>query len=384
MLSSKFCISTLTILANLGCAGEIPHARVPEETALSSPLGPSYVLVPLPGDDTSLLGRVLPVAPEPGRALEELAMPNPCLDKLEPESAAASLNQFEDATELGVGARARAMLSSFGFSADFQQATHFVYRLNTERRLARVDTVEYTQCCQERGCGFGYVSALVYGDGEYVSAKETVGSASVDFAVSNASGRVALKAIHRRHVRGWVAAVIRPTDPNQTASIGPLGRGSIVGITPDSLPSQVKAIYEAGKITVGHPQPGQYAFSVSGNWITEREFARRYRGVVRSDELAALDSARVSTAGVVLTGIGLALAGTATYLVVAPTRCGNGTGNGSGDSCHFSDTGEYDAGGTYRDQTKLVVGGLLYLPAAGFLEEPRTLSGAEAGPREMT
>jgi hypothetical protein len=332
----------------------MPHARAPDTPPLSSPLGASYVLLPVPSDDGSLLGRVLAAPPQAGRALEELTAPNPCAQFLTAEQSFPGLNQFEDATELGVGARGHAVLGAFGFGIDAQRATHFVYRLNTEKRATRVDTVEYAQCCAQAGCGFGYVSALVYGDGEYASAEESTATVQADFVAASASGSVALKVLHRRHVRGWVAALIHPNDQTKAATVDQLGREPIAGVEGDSLPAQVKSIYEAGKVTLGTSSPGNFAFKVGGQWITEREFARRYRNVVGSDELQPADSAWVSTGGLVAAAIGVAAAGAGTILLLStktPCRAGDGyeaNGNGT-SSCYYADTGQRNPNGSYTD-----------------------------------
>jgi hypothetical protein len=162
----------LVALANAACVSppspNLPKgARGPDSDA--SPLGASYVLVPVPSDDDSILGRILPNEPQPGRSLEETARANPCADKLTDAKVSPMASTFEDAQDLQVQGKARAMLGAFGFSGDAEHATHFFYKLEASKRVSRQDTSDYAACCAAKGCGYGYVSALVYGDGEYAT-----------------------------------------------------------------------------------------------------------------------------------------------------------------------------------------------------------------------
>src|SRR4051794_21052888 len=100
----------LPLLAAAGCSGAVPAPRSGKGTDDGSPLGPSYVLIPLPTEDDALLGRVLPQMPEAGRSLEETARGNPCADRLTAVKETPLSSSFEDAQELSFGAKARAML----------------------------------------------------------------------------------------------------------------------------------------------------------------------------------------------------------------------------------------------------------------------------------
>src|SRR5690606_13792108 len=104
---------------------------------------------------------------------------------------------FEYAEELAGSASAGALLGTFGFSADARRATHFVYELGTDRRVSVVDTAAYAACCAEKGCGYGYVSALVHGSGEYATGEESAASGGVDIpAIASASGQVSLRVLN--------------------------------------------------------------------------------------------------------------------------------------------------------------------------------------------
>lgn len=67
----------------------------------------------------------------------------------------ALASSFEDASELTAGAKARAMLGVFGFEGDVSKATHVYYKIETDKRIARADTVDYVACCKSKDCGLG-------------------------------------------------------------------------------------------------------------------------------------------------------------------------------------------------------------------------------------
>lgn len=283
------------LLAASACDKPQPKTPVgPARDASLSPLGPSYVLLPLPNEDSSILGRILTQMPLPGQALDEISAPNPCEDKLAPPKETPLASSFEDAQNLQVNAKARAALGGFGFQSDVSRATHFAYRLETQRQTGRQDLMEYQQCCKDKGCGVGYVATLVYGEGEYATAEETTGAARVDLAVAAADGYVQLKVIHRRKVRGYMAALVRLAPGGGKESIGALGSGTAVaGVNEETIPATVKAIYENNAASVGRNRalPG-FVFEIGGNVVTENGFVRRYREVTDSDELDPVESMR--------------------------------------------------------------------------------------------
>lgn len=290
-------------LATVACVGPVPKSRTAADSDRhqGSPLGASYVLLPLPGEDESLLGRVLMEAPEPGRSLEETARPNPCADKLaEPKTSPLSAS-FEDAEELSAAAKARAMLGAYGFEGDAEHASHFMYKLEVAKRVARTDTTEYVACCKEKGCGYGYVSALIYGDGEYATGQETRAEGKADFVFASGAGEARLEVIHRRRVKGWLAAVITVTDPSQSEKLGPLGVAKAAGISEATVPEQVKALYEAHKVKVA-TRGDSYVF-VDGRdkTLTENDFVRRFRETTGSKELDDVNK-RHNTPAVALWG----------------------------------------------------------------------------------
>ena len=287
--------SGLAYLGALGLLGAVACGPPPSPQlgggggrgeGLSSPLGPSYVLVPLPSDDDSVLGRILPSEPEPGRSLEETARANPCADKLTEAKTSPMASSFEDAQDLQVHGKARAMLGAFGFSGDAERATHFVYKLEASKRISKQDTAEYTSCCAQKGCGYGYVSALVYGEGEYATGEESAANASVDvLTVGGASGGARVKVLHKRKVKGWLAAVVTVTDPSKGQALGPLGVAQAAGITEASIPATVKSIYDREKVEIKTAGASYVLSDAKTGEVKENEFVRRFRGVTGSNEL---------------------------------------------------------------------------------------------------
>jgi len=294
---------------------------MPASLQAASPLGPSYVLVPLPGDDDSLLGRVLLAPPEQGRSLDEISRPNECADKLDPRRASALASTFEDAQSLAVGGQARAALATFGFEADAQTATHFYYKLEVSRRLSQTDTPAYVACCKDRGtCGYGYVSALVYGHGQYATASESSGHGSITLPVAGgAGGSIAAQVLHKRDVAGYVAAVVTVTDPAAARALSVLGDPKAAGITIDeqSLPQQIRERYEAQRVQVQQTDGDRievaYQFVDGSGPITENEFTRRYEDVTGSGELSPARSMRRK--GLVFGGLATMMGGAALITV---------------------------------------------------------------------
>jgi hypothetical protein len=295
-------VAALLGATTLGC----PTAPTPlfsgEDLSSDSPLGPSYVLMPLPNEDDAILGRILGELPEPGRSLEEVAKPNPCKEHLEPPRDTPLASSFEDAVELSTSAGAHAMLGGFGFAGDVQHATHFVYKLTTTRRLAQVDTTAYTECCKDNECGYGFVGALIYGEGEYATGEETAASVKADFAFGGASGGLRLQALHRRKVKGWIAAVVRVRDRDKASQLTPFGLTTEqIGISEEGLSDIVRPIYERGKVTVETTDGDDWQFQDgTGEAISENEFARRYRKTVSDKELEDIEQRRNTTSVVLL------------------------------------------------------------------------------------
>ncbi len=284
-------LSTLLVgsVASIACTPS-PRIQTPPNAVAANPLGPSYTLLPLPSDDDGLLGRIVPSPPEPGHSLEETARANPCEQFLSPAKSSPQASSFEDAEELTLGGKARASLGTFGFSGDAERATHFIYRLKTDRRTARADSPEYATCCKDNDCGYGYVSALVYGEGTYASGEQASAQLAGNVpGVIDVEGHGRIKVLHSRSVKGFMAAVVTITKPGAKDELGPLGVAKAAGISEATLPDQVRALYERGKITVRGGSTSFKFVDGRGESITERAFAQRYREMTGSSELDEFD-----------------------------------------------------------------------------------------------
>lgn len=322
-----------------GCSGAPPQIHASQDSSGGgSPLGPSYVLIPVPSDDEALLGRVLQQMPEEGRSLEETSRPNECADKLAAPKTSPLANSFEDAQELSMSGGARAMLGTFGFEADVKTASHFYYKLTTDKRIARSDTVEYTQCCAaKKTCGIGYVAALIAGEGEYATGVENSASGSITVPVAGgAGGETRLKVLHKRKVKGWLAALVNITDPQQAKRLGPLGLAAEAGIQDTSMPEQVKDIYEKNKISI-QGAGREYTFQTgSGQVLTENEFARRFNKATGTNELAAADRRRNPTSFAISGALTALSLGLTVYSAMNLKR------NCTGDDATFDENCEVD------------------------------------------
>jgi hypothetical protein len=213
MRSQPICAALLVSL--VGAAGCSP--RSPYDLQRDNPLGPSFWLNPAPSDDDGLLGRTFLKPPDTALTLEEQSRPNPCADKLLAAKLAEAPNKYENAIDVKSSASGGALLSLFGFSADFSSATHLVYKVNTQKKLTRLDTSEYETCCKTNQCGWGYVSSLIFGEGEYASAQETSASAGGSYTVVTLRGSTSFKILNKKDIKGFLAAVITAHDRSAAA-----------------------------------------------------------------------------------------------------------------------------------------------------------------------
>lgn len=361
---SGLALLSLTLGALSGCGSTpVPRLNSARDAATSSPLGPSYLLIPLPSEDDAILGRILPSLPEPGRAIEEVARPNPCVKFLGDAKASALSSTFEDAQELSGGAKASATLGTFGFGGDVEHATHFMYKLNTEKRISRTDTTEYEECCAKKQCGYGYVSALIYGDGEYATGEETEVSASANVSFASATGTTRLKVLHKRKIKGYLAAVVNITStaPEKAAEakkLTPFGAGFEVDVKDESDSEMVKSVVNKEKISVENKGRDYFFKDGVGAMITENEFARRFSKTTGSDELADVVSRRNKAgiySGAIATGIGVAAIGVSVPLFI--------TGNKATDATSTTPSKD-ESGGFTAAKYIAVIGGAIGLYGA--------------------
>lgn len=198
-------------------------ARSSADAQSDNPMGPSFWLIPVPSSDDSLLGRVFQKPPDTALSLEEQSQPNPCGDQLADVASAEMHNRYENAVDVSTRAGGSGLLGLFGFSADASHATHLVYKVSTQKKLGRIDTQAYVECCKAKDCGWGYVSSLIYGSGEYASATRTNVAAEGNYTVYSAGLSHSYSALNKRKVGGYVAAVLTAHDRSQSVQACPPG-----------------------------------------------------------------------------------------------------------------------------------------------------------------
>jgi len=313
------------VLAGCGAAAPFHPSASSFQVAPATPLGTGYVLLPRSNDDRSLLGRVLVEPPSDGRPLDEVAGPNPCADKLGAPNEEPVVSSFEDAVALAAGGRAR-VLHPYGFDDDAPSATHFYYKLDVDKRAAVAVTPEYTACCTEKGtCGYGVVTALGHGQGEFavVSEQRSDGSSTQIPDSSEERGVVNAKFLRKRYVYGYIAALFTVTDAAKAKPLSLLGDPAAGAAEPteQDLPERARAEYERKKIQVvarsGDQAEFAYAFTDGGGAISENEFVRRYEDLTGARDLSAAKSNRNPFwlyYGIVATSVGAFLVGSALYV----------------------------------------------------------------------
>ncbi len=192
-----------------GCMRAVTHVQAP--TPQNTAGDDAFRSIPVPSEDDTILGRVLMEEPPAASSFESQARPNPCEKYLEPLREYEMVQEVHRAQQLGTGAQAKATLHGFGFSSTVEGDTHLVFDLTTTKKLVRRDTAEYNSCCRSHDCGFGYVSTLVYGRGEYASGRETRVAAEADYlGLAGGGGTVNVAASERKAVQGYVMAVVTP------------------------------------------------------------------------------------------------------------------------------------------------------------------------------
>jgi hypothetical protein len=258
-------------------------------------------MIPVPSDDDSILGRIVQSEPGTTTSFEAEARPNPCEQHLQPPREDALEQEIHRAQEIGGGAHARAMLHGFGFSAQTEHDTHLVFDVGTTKKVVRRDTAEYLACCRSHDCGFGYISTLVYGRGEYAAGRETRVQAEADYlGLAGGGGTVNVAASERRSVRGYVAAVVTPHEVLRNMDDA-RSRGFIAG--------------GSAAFAVGLGALGLMAYGLARGSQLENDYrqagAREQRDAISDDIVTAN---RIAIAGGVIGGL-LTTAG-ATMLVV--------------------------------------------------------------------
>ena len=207
--SAAALVLTASMILTGGCARTVGKVAAPAPDKVAG--DDSFRMVSVPGEDTSVLGRILVAEPAAGSSFEAEARPNPCGKHLEQVSEHALVQEIHRAQELGVAVDAKATLQGFGFSAGVAEDTHLVFDLTTTKKLVRRDTMDYLTCCQQHDCGFGYVSTLVYGQGEYASGRATRVEGEADYlGLAGGGSKVNVAASERKQVQGWVLAVVTP------------------------------------------------------------------------------------------------------------------------------------------------------------------------------
>ena len=126
-------------------------------------------------------------------------------------------------------------------------------------------------------------------------------------------GSARLKVLHRRKVRGFLAAVVTVTDRSK-GPLGALGVAAAAGISETTIPETVKVLYEKDKITVASTGT-EYTFRDGrGATLTENEFVRRFHATTGSDELDDVNRRRnpisfYVSGGLTAASLGVAIGG---------------------------------------------------------------------------
>jgi hypothetical protein len=199
--------SVVVVAVAIAAVGCVPP-QTSYDAQRDNPLGPSFWMVPTPSSDEGLLGRTFARPPDVALTLEEQSAPNPCAALLSPRRDAPMANHYENAVATSDSADGGALLATYGFAADARVATHLLYKVTTSRKVTQLDTTEYQACCQEQDCGWGYVQALISGEGEYAAGSEASAQAQANYTVVNGRAARSFRVAHKKAIKGYLAAVI--------------------------------------------------------------------------------------------------------------------------------------------------------------------------------
>jgi hypothetical protein len=190
--------------------GEPPTAR---PLVAADTLGDDALLVSLPSDDNTLIGKVHVAAFGAGGSQEAGFQANPCAEHLKVQSFKAA-RKIRDIRRFSADFNSTAILKVVKIGAAVSQVTDYAYEFNVTEKLIADDTVAYAECCAKLrgGCGEHFVRELYYGDGVYRLLKSTSGSATVGVPmIVDASGGTSYAVLGEQSFRGYFAYKIKQT-----------------------------------------------------------------------------------------------------------------------------------------------------------------------------
>jgi hypothetical protein len=176
-------------------------------------LGEDALLVALPSDDNTLIGKIHVATFGPDQAAEASFQANPCREQLQIQRFPAS-RRIRDIRRFSTDVNSSAVLEVVKIGVAVSNVTDYQYEFNVTEKIVADDTVAYAECCAKMrgGCGEHFVRELYYGDGVYRLLRSTSGSASVGLPlIVDASAGASYAVLGEQSFRGYFAYKVKQT-----------------------------------------------------------------------------------------------------------------------------------------------------------------------------
>jgi hypothetical protein len=206
-------------------------------------LGPDALLISLPSDDDTLVGKVH-VATFGADATQEAGFQaNPCREHLEIRKFEAA-RKIRDIRKFTTDFNSSAVIKVVKIGVAVSNVTDYQYEFNVTQKLVADDTVAYAECCSKMrgGCGEHFVNELYYGDGVYRLLKSTSGSASVGLPlIVDVAAGTSYGVLGEQSFRGYFAYKIKrtpaPPPPPSVDRVATISTGAVADL---ALPAKLE------------------------------------------------------------------------------------------------------------------------------------------------
>ena len=175
-------------------------------------LGPDALLVPIPSEDDTLVGKVQ-IPRQKDSFTEADFQANPCAEHLKIHDFKAE-RMVRDTRRFSTDLSGSAVVQVVKIGAAISQVTDYQYEFNVSRKLVADDTVDYAQCCSRLrgGCGSHFVRELYYGDGVYRLLRNVKAGVSAGVPLlAEASAQTQYGVLGEQRFRGFFAYKVKET-----------------------------------------------------------------------------------------------------------------------------------------------------------------------------
>jgi hypothetical protein len=233
------------LVAAFGCGPSLmpqdPGSAAPSDSLVATDtLGEDALLVALPSDDDTLVGKVHVATFGPEESAEASFQANPCREHLEIQRFPAS-RRIRDIRRFSTDLNSSAVLKVVKIGVAVSKVTDYQYEFNVTEKIVADDTIAYAECCARSrgGCGEHFVRELYYGDGVYRLLRSTSGSGSIGVPmIVDASAGSSYAVLGEQSFRGFFAYKVKqtpaPPPPPSEDRVATIATGTVADL---SLPA---------------------------------------------------------------------------------------------------------------------------------------------------